>query len=132
MSLTNTGRQLAKRVIFLQSLLALFIAVLFFFLWEDKMSVNVALSAVLGGLICIIPYAIFSFFAFKFAGGSKNRLVVKSFSQGLKLKLFSAIVLFTVVYKWEALIPLVLLVSYIVVLLSQWPIIIFLHRSTNK
>ena len=132
MSLTSTGRLLAKRVIFLQCLLTLFIALLFLLLWEQKNAVVAALSAVLGGLISIIPYAIFSFFAFKFGGASKNQLVVKSFSQGLKLKLFSAIVLFTVAYRWEALIPLVLLVSYFVVLLSQWPIIMFLHRSTNK
>ena len=132
MALTSTGRQLAKRVIFLQSLLALFIAVLFLFLWEEKISIHAALSALMGGLIHILPYAIFSFFAFKFAGASKNQLVVKSFSQGLKLKLFSAIVLFAVAYKWGSLIPVVLLVSYIVVLLSQWPIIMFIHKSTNK
>lgn len=132
MSLARAGRELAKRVIFWQSAVGLVVALFFLLIWEESSALNAAFTAILGWLVCVIPNVLFSFFAFRFAGASKNRLVVKSFAQGSKLKLFSAIFLFTVAYQWEALIPLVLLVSYAVVLLSQWPIIMFIHKRTNK
>lgn len=84
-----------------------------------------ALSALLGGVVCIVPTAIFGFLAFKFAGGSKNRLVVRSFNQGLKLKFALTLVIFALFLQWPQLSVGSMLLGYVVPLVAQWPYMIF-------
>lgn len=126
-SLTQEGRQLATKVLIYQSITAI-VLTLFFMLYSGKYS---AISAVYGSLICILPGMIFAFLAFRYAGASKNKLVVRSFNKGSKLKFIFTIVLFFVVYKWPNLQPLPLLISYVVTLMAQWPIIILVSRVNH-
>lgn len=126
-SLTQEGRQLAKKVLFFQSLIAIVLA-LFFTLYSDKYS---GISALYGGFVCLIPGMVFAFLAFKYAGASHNKLVVRSFNKGSKLKFIFTIMLFVLVYKWPNLQPLPLLISYVVTLMSQWPIIIIMSRVSR-
>ena len=121
-SLTKKGRDLARKVLFYQCLVT-FINTLFFTLIYGK---NYGISALYGGLICLISGMVFAFLAFRYAGASQNQLVVRSFNKGSKLKFVFTIVMFVVVYKWPNLQPLPLLVSYSVTLMAQWPIIIIL------
>ena len=123
-NLAQEGRQLARKVLFYQSLIAMTLACMFF-LYLDKYS---GISALYGGLVCVIPGVVFAFLAFRYAGASQNQLVVRSFSKGSKLKFLFTIVMFVVVYKWPNLQPLPLMSSYFVTLMAQWPIIIFLSR----
>ncbi|MDU0353345.1 ATP synthase subunit I [Paraglaciecola aquimarina] len=90
-----------------------------------------AISAVYGGLICVLPGMVFAFLVFRYAGASKNKLVVRSFSKGSKLKFLFTIVMFILIYKWQHLQPIALLVTYAVTLMAQWPIIIFLNRVSR-
>jgi ATP synthase protein I len=123
-SLTQEGRQLARKVLFYQALIVtLFTLVFTIFLGEYS-----GISALYGGVVCLVTGAIFAFIAFRFAGASQNQLVVRSFNKGSKLKFIITIVMFVMVYKWQNLQPLPLLVSYFVTLMAQWPIIIFLSR----
>ena len=123
-SLAQEGRQLATKVLFYQSLIAVLLTI-FFTLYSGKYS---GISALYGGLVCLLPGMVFAFLAFRFAGASHNRLVVRSFNKGSKLKFIFTIVLFVVVYKWPNLQPIPLIVSYVVTLMAQWPIIIFISR----
>ena len=123
-SLAQEGRQLATKVLFYQSLIAVLLTI-FFTLYSGKYS---GISAFYGGLVCLLPGMVFAFLAFRFAGASQNRLVVRSFNKGSKLKFIFTIVLFVVVYKWPNLQPIPLIVSYVVTLMAQWPIIIFISR----
>ncbi|WP_339724098.1 ATP synthase subunit I [uncultured Paraglaciecola sp.] len=123
-SLAQEGRQLAKKVLFYQSLIAVVLAFIFTFYYGK----NSGISALYGGLICVLPGMIFAFLAFRYAGANQNKLVVRSFNKGSKLKFIFTIVLFVLVYKWSNLQPLPLLVSYVVTLMAQWPIIILVSR----
>ncbi len=123
-SLAHEGRQLATKVLIYQSLIAIVLALLFTFI-SGKYA---GLSAFYGGLASILPAMIFALLAFKYAGASQNKLVVRSFNKGSKLKFLFTIVLFVLVYKWPNLQPIPLLVSYVVTLMAQWPIIIFSSR----
>jgi len=123
-SLTKEGRQLATKVLFYQSLIAIVLTFVFTFFYGKYSGI----SALYGGLICVLPGTVFAYLAFKYAGASQNKLVVRSFNKGSKLKFIFTIVLFVVVYKWPNLQPLPLLISYVVTLMAQWPIIILVSR----
>ena len=123
-SLTQEGRQLARKVLIYQAL----IVTLFTLLFTVFLGKYSGISALYGGVICLVTGAVFAFLAFRFAGASQNSLVVRSFNKGSKLKFIITIVMFVMVYKWQNLQPLPLLVSYFVTLMAQWPIIIFLSR----
>lgn len=96
-----------------------------FFLFLGKYS---GISALYGGLICVLPGMVFALLAFRYAGASQNKLVVRSFNKGSKLKFIITIVLFVMAYKSPNLQPLPLLISYVVTLMAQWPIIILVSR----
>lgn len=126
-SLAQKGRQLANKVLIYQSV----IAVILGFLYTILTGKYAGLSALYGGFICVLPGWIFAFLVFRYTGASQNKLVVRSFNKGSKLKFIFTIVLFILVYKWQNLQPLVLLIAYVVTLMAQWPIIIFLNRVTR-
>lgn len=123
-SLTQEGRQLATKVLFYQSIIAILLTFIFALLNGQYSGI----SALYGGLICLLPGIVFALFAFRYAGASQNRLVVRNFNKGSKLKFIFTIVLFVMVYKWPNLQPIPLIVSYVVTLMVQWPIIIFISR----
>ncbi|MFT2092799.1 ATP synthase subunit I [Paraglaciecola sp. 2405UD69-4] len=122
--MVQKGRKLAKNILLLQSI----IAIICTFLYAFFLGKNEGISALYGGLICIIPSAVFALLAFRYTGASKIKLVVRSFNKGNKLKFLVTIFLFVLVYRWQSLQPLPLIVTYVVTLVAQWPIIIFLNR----
>ena len=123
-SLAQEGRQLARKVLFYQSLIAIVLA-LFFALYSGEYS---GISAFYGGLVCILPGAVFALLAFRYAGASQIKLVVRSFNKGSKFKFILTIIMFGCAFKWLTLQPLPLISTYVVTLMAQWPIIIFLNR----
>lgn len=126
--MAQKGRKLAKKVLFFQSLVAI-VLTFFYTIFYGKYQ---GISAAYGGLVCIIPGAIFAILAFRYTGASRLKLVVRSFNKGSKLKFIFTIVLFMLVYRWNNLQPIALLVTYVVTLMAQWPIIIFLNRVSDK
>ncbi|WP_235310745.1 ATP synthase subunit I [Paraglaciecola algarum] len=120
------GRLLAKKILFFQSLVAIILA-LVYTVFSGKYD---GLSALYGGLICVLPGVVFAFLVFRYAGASQIKLVVRSFNKGSKLKFLFTILMFILVYRWQNLQPLTLLITYVVTLMAQWPIIIFLNRVT--
>ncbi len=124
-SLTLEGRRLARKVLFYQTIFALVLSSLFAFF----LGVNSGISAALGGITSLIPALIFAHFAFKYAGASKNKLVVQSFNRGNKLKFVMTIVLFALAMQWSEIAFLPLIVTYLLTTVAQWPLIGFLHRA---
>jgi ATP synthase protein I len=122
--MTQEGRNLAKKILFCQSLIVVVFTVLFT-LFSGKYS---GISALYGGIVCLVSGSVFAFLAFRYSGASQNELVVRSFNKGSRFKFIFTIVMFVVVYKWPNLQPLPLMTSYFVTLMVQWPIIIILSR----
>lgn len=122
--MTQEGRNLAKKILFYQSLIVV-VFTLLFTLFSGKYS---GISALYGGVVCLVSGSVFAFLAFRYSGASQNELVVRSFNKGSRLKFIFTIVMFVVVYKWPNLQPLPLMISYFVTLMVQWPIIIILSR----
>ncbi|MFT5815924.1 MAG: ATP synthase protein I [Psychroserpens sp.] len=124
-SLAQEGRQLARKVLFYQSLIAIFLA----FIFSVFIGKYTGISVLYGGFICVVSGTVFAFLAFRYAGASQNQLVVRSFNKGSKLKFLITIVMFAAIFRWPNLQPLPLFISYFVTLMVQWPIIIFLSRA---
>ena len=124
-SLTQEGRHLARKVLFYQSIIVVLFTI-FFTVFYGKYS---GISALYGGVVCLVTGAVFAFLAFRYAGASQNQLVVRSFNKGSKLKFLITIVMFAAIFRWPNLQPLPLFISYFVTLMVQWPIIIFLSRA---
>jgi ATP synthase protein I len=108
--------------------MALFLS-LFYMFFFGKIE---GISALYGGLICVIPNFVFAHLAFKFAGASQNKLVVRSFNKGSKLKFFLTIILFSLAFQWNEVAIKPLMISYVVTLFTQWPTIIFIHRARSR
>ena len=93
-------------------LLAMFCAV--------KYNYNSAYSALLGGLVCIIPNALFALKLFKYHGARAARQIVNNFYKGEALKIVLSIILFTTVFIFCKITPLAFFVSYVLVLMTHW------------
>jgi len=78
-----------------------------------------AISAGAGAIVSILPTLVFTGFAFRYAGASKNELVARSFSQGSKMKLALTIILFVVTFKGLNASPIEVFVAYVVTTASH-------------
>lgn len=89
-----------------------------------------AISALLGGIVYIIPNAYFALTLFKYQGARAARQIVNGFYKGEALKIILTIILFTLVFVVYRVKPLAFFVSYIIVLMTHWftPCVV----STNK
>jgi ATP synthase protein I len=106
--MVGKGKILAKKTFQLQlcviAICSLFCLIIF--------NTYAGLSYLLGAGISVLPSMVFAFFAFRFAGATKKELVMKSFSQGSKLKL--AIILFVLAYQLTLLQPVFMLIGFAV------------------
>lgn len=98
--------------------LAMFCALLF--------GVQAASSALLGGVVCIVPNAFFARKLFKYQGARSAKQIVNSFYKGEALKIILSMMLFTAVFLWVKITPLAFFASYIIILMTHWfaPLII--------
>lgn len=124
-ALTAKGRQLANKILGFQCLLATIMVVGF----AVTLGKQAVISAVAGAMACLIPCYIFSRFAFKFAGASNNQLVVRSFNQGSKLKLFLTVFIFVLAFSWLKLQPLPLIGTFVGTTIAQWLAILCLRQQ---
>jgi ATP synthase protein I len=85
-----------------------------------KYNANAAISAGLGGLVGIIPNALFAIKLFKYQGARAARQIVSSFYKGEALKIVLSIFLFALVFISYKITPLAFFVSYVLVLMTHW------------
>jgi ATP synthase protein I len=114
------NKQLNKRGIIrlwlVQLGITIFLATLFFLVY----STNAAKSAVLGGLVCIIPNIYFALKVFQHEGARAAKQIVDGFYKGEAFKIIISIFLFTTVFVFFRITPSAFFVTYIMVLMSHW------------
>lgn len=82
--------------------------------------IKASASALLGGLVYIIPSAYFAFKLFKYQGARAARQIVNSFYKGEAAKIFLSMLLFTLVFALCRVNPLAFFTSYILLLMTHW------------
>ena len=114
------NKQLNKRGIIrlwiIQLATTLCIAGFFLIAYDIKASA----SALLGGLVYIIPSAYFASKLFKYQGARAARQIVNSFYKGEAAKIFLSMLLFTLVFALCRVTPLAFFTSYILLLMTHW------------
>ncbi|WCE29738.1 F0F1 ATP synthase subunit I [Vibrio sp. SCSIO 43137] len=95
-TLARPGRELAKRLLLIQSSVVTVVAA------GMAIAVNVdwGVSALVGGGIFVIANAVFAFFAFMFSGARAAKAVTASFYTGEALKISITVILFSVAYMY--------------------------------
>jgi|SRR5690554_2171610 len=92
--MVQSGRQLARKLIRLQSITAA-VLVFIFGIWMGTAALMTALA---GAVIAIIPNIVFAAFAFRHAGARSAPAVVHSFYAGEGIKLFLTMIMFVIAF----------------------------------
>ena len=79
-----------------------------------------SLSALLGGLVCVVPNVYFVRQLFKYKGARAAKQIVNGFYKGEALKLLLTIALFLLVFKLIKINPLVFFVAFIAAQMVFW------------
>lgn len=114
------NKQLSKRGIMRLWMVQLGITLFLAALCAIVFNINAGSSALLGGLVCIIPNAYFAYKLFKHQGARAAKQIVNSFYKGEAFKLILSIFLFTAVFRLCRITPLAFFASYILVLMTHW------------
>ncbi len=78
-------------------------------------------SALLGGLIFLLPHGYFALKAFRYAGARSAKKIMNSFYQGEAGKLILCAILFTMVFKWIQPLDIAALFStFAIMLVTSW------------
>lgn len=119
------NKQLSKRGIVRLWLMQLSVTLAFAALCA-LYSANAAISAMLGGIVCIVPNAYFAMKLFKYQGARSAKQIVNSFYKGEALKMILSVILFTAVFVLFKVTPPAFFASYIMILMTHWfaPLII--------
>lgn len=104
--MTNILPKLGRQFAYKQIALITFIVIIGTFFIYCFFGLSYAKSALVGGVIGIIPNLFFAYKAFKYAGAKSSKLVVESFFSGVKLKMVITALLFVLAFKFLVLIPL--------------------------
>ena len=120
------NKQLSKRGIVRLWLIQLCTTLVIAALCAVLYSGNAATSALLGGMVCVVPNAYFARKLFKYQGARSAKQIVNSFYKGEAMKIVLSILLFTAVFVWVKITPLAFFASYIMILMTHWfaPLII--------
>lgn len=91
-----------------------------------------AVSALLGGLVALLPTAFFARKLFQHQGARAAREIIKSFYLGEALKILISMVLFTLVFMFYEVKPLTFFVTYIVVVMNYWFTPLIIDNKHNR
>ena len=100
--LTQIGLKIAFKQIFITFIVVMSITLSIYLIWD----IDSAKSALLGGLIGILPNIVFALKAFRYAGAREAKKVVESFFSGIKIKMGLTALLFSLVFKFLVIEPL--------------------------
>ncbi|MGC1181850.1 ATP synthase subunit I [Legionella sp.] len=120
------NKQLRERGIVRLWLLQLGAVLVFAALCAIVYGVNAASSALLGGMVCVVPNIYFARKLFKYQGARSAKQIVNSFYKGEAVKIILSIALFMAIFVWVKITPLAFFMSYIMILMTHWftPLII--------
>lgn len=78
-------------------------------------------SALLGGLIFLVPHGYFALKAFRYSGARSAKKIMSSFYQGEAGKLILCAIFFTMVFKWiQPLDIAALFLTFAIMLVTNW------------
>ncbi|MFC3908204.1 ATP synthase subunit I [Legionella dresdenensis] len=119
-----------RRLIIIQIGICLMITLLLFLFSGAK----AAGSALTGGLVAILPSAVFAKRLFKYQGARAAKEIVKNFYQGEFLKIILSMILFALVFIFYEVQPLVFFLTYIALVMTNWfaPLIIDNRQERPK
>jgi len=112
--LAGPYRLAALKLICLQGFVALLAALIIFIGRET----NVALSALAGGAVAVLPNFVFALYAFRYMGASRANQAYASLKRGNGLKFMLTIVLFALILKSYTVILLPFFCAYVLVLFT--------------
>ncbi|WP_237758321.1 F0F1 ATP synthase subunit I [Legionella londiniensis] len=90
------------------------------------------LSALLGGLVSVIPNAIFAWKLFQYQGARAARQIVNSFYKGEALKITLSAVLFALVFIFFAVVPLIFFAAFIAAQMVFWFAPLIFDNKLNR
>jgi ATP synthase protein I len=90
------------------------------------------ISVIVGASAFIVPHSFFAYWAFRYAGATKNNLVAQSFNQGLKVKLALTIIFFAIAFSQLNAAPSAIFGAYAVALISQAVAMAVLSYKASK
>ena len=122
-SLAKPLRSQALKFIYLQGVVALASALVVWLGW----GVLAGKSALMGGVVALLPNLVFTLYAFRYAGARQVQQVYSSIKRGAGLKYLLTIVLFALVLKSSAVILLPFFSAYVLVMIVNWFAPIFFH-----
>lgn len=114
--LARPHRKAALKLVRLQAMIAVFTSLIIFFGWEKA----AAWSALMGGIIAVIPSLIFALYAFRFVGATSVKMVMTSFYRGQSLKLLTTVVLFIIAFKFLTVMIEPLIICFIITSMTHW------------
>jgi ATP synthase protein I len=114
--LARPHRRAALKLVGSQALFVLMITLIVFLGWDS----TIAKSALVGGMIVVIPSLVFALYAFRFAGAQSVKMVTSSFYRGQSLKLLTTFVLFVIAFKFLDVVIEPLMLTFIITLMTHW------------
>ena len=115
-SLTFHNRMKAYKIIYLQFIVAALVA-LGFLVFANKQA---GFSAFLGGLICILPLAVFARYFFSRGGAQQSPHILKTLFIGEAIKIMLTVLLFMLVIKYTSAQPLYVLIGFVASQMTFW------------
>lgn len=109
---------LIKHVFLIQILITLFISGIFAY----TKGLDFGISAILGGMICILPSLLFAVIFFKNAATKAPDKIAQAFYWAEAVKLLIFIILLSLVLQWSKLKPVPLFIVFISAQLAFWAI----------
>ena len=120
-------RPAVHRVLVAQLLMTLCLSLLLL-----SLSTTHALSALLGGLTCVVPSSYLVWKAFRYRGARSAQKIVQSFYQGEAGKFVLTCLAFVLIFTWvQSIEPVSLFTAFFLVQLMNWftPLLIRQRRS---
>ncbi|WP_417565455.1 F0F1 ATP synthase subunit I [Marinobacter sp.] len=114
---SGIGRPPIARWFVIESVILVFVCVAFFLL-RGQVS---GYSALIGGLIFLVPHGFFALKAFRYSGARSARKIISSFYQGEAGKLILCAIFFTMAFKWiQPLDEAALFLTFAIMLVTNW------------
>ncbi|AOY89433.1 F0F1 ATP synthase subunit I [Marinobacter salinus] len=116
-ALSGIGRPPIARWFVIESVILVFVCVVFLLL-RGQVS---GYSALVGGLIFLVPHGFFALKAFRYSGARSARKIISSFYQGEAGKLILCAIFFTMAFKWiQPLDVAALFLTFAIMLVTNW------------
>lgn len=110
------GLQGAKRLFLMQLRLSAIVSLVFWLMF----GLDAARSALLGGLVCLVPQAWFARVIFRDQRARFSHQLIKSAYRGEAMKLLISAMLFAGIFRWVDVVPVMFFAGYFLIHVTFW------------